>query len=234
MVGASGPGEGEYRERAGLLRLLTEIVEPLNRSLPGPSEVVVHDLSRLPNSIVAISGHLTGREVGGACDEVVLRDCEHEGPVTRIGYETGLPDGSTLRSSAIVIHDSRGEAVAVVCVNFDVSMWRTIHSVCLAMLPGVRWPGNESGNTADRPSVRDRFDHDIDELAAQVLQQAIGSVGVPVELMQKRHKVEVVRTLKVRGFFTLKDSVEDAAAALQVTRFTVYNYLNALEGPVPG
>jgi len=45
---------------------------------------------------------------------------------------------------------------------------------------------------------------------------------------QKRHKIAVVNDLKDRGFFMLKESVEMAAQALQVTRFTIYNYLNEL------
>jgi predicted transcriptional regulator YheO len=47
--------------------------------------------------------------------------------------------------------------------------------------------------------------------------------------MQKRHKLAVVDELKQRGFFLIRDSVEFAANALQVTRFTIYNYLNELE-----
>jgi predicted transcriptional regulator YheO len=39
----------------------------------------------------------------------------------------------------------------------------------------------------------------------------------------------VVNDLKDRGFFMLKESVGMAAQALQVTRFTVYNYLNELD-----
>ena len=46
--------------------------------------------------------------------------------------------------------------------------------------------------------------------------------------MQKKHKIAVVHLLKERGFFMLKESVGMAAQALQVTRFTVYNYLNEL------
>ena len=36
-------------------------------------------------------------------------------------------------------------------------------------------------------------------------------------------------SLKGRGFFMLKESVETAAAALGVTRFTIYNYLNVID-----
>lgn len=69
---------------------------------------------------------------------------------------------------------------------------------------------------------------DIDELAQHLLAEAIDASGAPVDLMQKRHKIAVVNDLKDRGFFMRKESVEMAAQALQVTRFTIYNYLNEL------
>jgi predicted transcriptional regulator YheO len=46
--------------------------------------------------------------------------------------------------------------------------------------------------------------------------------------MQKKHKVAVVRDLKNRGMFHLRDAVDMVAASLGVTRFTIYNYLNEI------
>ena len=65
-------------------------------------------------------------------------------------------------------------------------------------------------------------------LAAHLIRRAVSKVDAPVELMQKRHKVEVVRDLKARGMFHLRDAVDMVAAALGVTRFTIYNYLNEI------
>ena len=47
-----------------MITALAGLVDPLKRSLIGSSEVVLHDLSKMPNSIVAISGHLTSRNIG--------------------------------------------------------------------------------------------------------------------------------------------------------------------------
>ena len=47
--------------------------------------------------------------------------------------------------------------------------------------------------------------------------------------MRKEHKVEVVRLLKARGFFLLRDAAEMAGEALHCTRFSIYNYLNEIE-----
>ena len=41
---------------------------------------------------------------------------------------------------------------------------------------------------------------------------------------------EIVRELRDRGFFLLRDAAETAGHALGVSRFTIYNYLNEIEG----
>ena len=72
------------------------------------------------------------------------------------------------------------------------------------------------------------FVTDVEQLAAHLMRRAVSKVDVPVALMQKRHKVEVVRDLKGRGMFHLRDAVDMVATALGVTRFTIYNYLNEI------
>ncbi|GAB3121386.1 helix-turn-helix domain-containing protein [Streptomyces calidiresistens] len=50
--------------------------------------------------------------------------------------------------------------------------------------------------------------------------------GRPLDELDRRAKQAVVRTLEARGAFTVRHGVETVAAALGVSRFTVYNYLN--------
>ncbi|WP_299538955.1 helix-turn-helix domain-containing protein [uncultured Streptomyces sp.] len=50
--------------------------------------------------------------------------------------------------------------------------------------------------------------------------------GMPLAELDRRTKQSVVRTLEARGAFTVRHGVETVAAALGVSRFTVYNYLN--------
>lgn len=48
----------------------------------------------------------------------------------------------------------------------------------------------------------------------------------PLADLDREAKQRVVRTLEQRGAFTIRHGVETVAAALGVSRFTVYNYLN--------
>jgi hypothetical protein len=74
------------------------------------------------------------------------------------------------------------------------------------------------------------FPPSVDELAVSLVARAIESVGVPVELMQKPHKLRVVRELEDSGFFLLRDAVDLTARMLSISRYSVYGYLRELKG----
>ncbi|MGC0418730.1 helix-turn-helix domain-containing protein [Embleya sp. AB8] len=59
----------------------------------------------------------------------------------------------------------------------------------------------------------------------RLLADAERQYGVLADL-NREDKQRVVRTLEQRGAFTVRHGVETVAAALGVSRFTVYNYLN--------
>lgn len=210
-----------------LLAVFSQLVEPIGRSLPVSSEVVLHDLSRLPNSIAAVYGDVTGRRIGDPATDLLLRGSVSGLFETTVGYETRLPDGRRLKSSTMIIRDISGNAVAALCINSDLSVWQQVERIASNML-GTDMPQESTAQVPPHPAVSEVFVKDVDELAALLIHQAIGESGVPVALMHKQHKIEVVRALKSRGMFMLRDAVEMIANSLNCTRFTIYNYLNEI------
>lgn len=228
------PKRSEDGER--LLAVFAKLVEPIGRSLPSSSEVVLHDLSLLPNSIVAIYGNVTGRRVGDPATDLLLQKVSALSEDNMVGYESVLPDGRKIRSSTMIIRDDAGTPIAAFCINSDLSAWISVLRVTEMMLGVTRPASSETHDTqlvAVEPASANAeqsevFARDVDELAAHLIHRAVADVGVPVELMQKRHKIEVVRDLKSRGMFLLRDAVDMIASSLKVTRFTIYNYLNEI------
>jgi HTH domain len=55
-------------------------------------------------------------------------------------------------------------------------------------------------------------------------------LGAPLAELSRENKQRAVRLLEARGAFQLRKAVEEVADALGVSRFTVYNYLNAGSG----
>lgn len=190
-----------------VLAALVPTVNSLAAALGPGTEVVLHDLGALPNSIVAIAGDLTGREVGGPMTDLLLGLVRRGTTQDLTNYETYAPDGRVIRSSTVFLRDSDGVAVGCLCVNSDQAV----------------------AGRAER--VVEAFPGDVDTLQRLLVERAVAGVDVPVPLMKKAHKSTVVRVLDDAGYFLIKDSVDHLAGALDVTRYTIYNYLNEIRGP---
>lgn len=226
---------------AEALRILTELAAPLQASIPGPAEVVVHHLPSLPHSIVAIAGNVTGREVGDPATNTLLEAAASQSLCTHVGYETTAPDGRALTSTTIIINTQDGSPIAALCINRDVTGIRYAERVLreLSTCTGVdtRTGVEQAPDDAPRgehaaPTSTDQspeaFVHSIDELASLLLRTAIPDQEEPGELSREQ-KIAAVRSLKKRGFFLLRDAAEKAATTLGVSRFTIYNYLNEID-----
>ncbi|MDQ0380584.1 aminotransferase class V-fold PLP-dependent enzyme [Amycolatopsis thermophila] len=187
-----------------VLSALVPAVDGLAAMLGPGNEVVLHDLSKLPDSIVAIAGGITGREPGGPMTDLLLGLVRRGTTHDLTNYETHGPDGRPIRSSTIFLRDPDGVAIGCLCVNSEVSR----------------------GAAAE---VRaESFPPDVDSLQRFLVDRAVAQTGIPVGLMKKKHKAAVVRELDEAGFFLIKDAVDFLAAELEVTRYTIYNYLNEI------
>lgn len=61
----------------------------------------------------------------------------------------------------------------------------------------------------------------------RLIDQVERELGTSITSLDRAGKQDVVRRLDELGAFTLRKAVEDIADRLEVSRFTVYNYLNA-------
>lgn len=59
----------------------------------------------------------------------------------------------------------------------------------------------------------------------QLIEEVERTIGKPVARMTRDEKQQVVHFLDERGAFLIRKAVEDVAGRLDVTRFTIYNYL---------
>ncbi len=219
------------QERRALFSALQSVVPVLGAVIGSHIEVVLHDLSCPESSIRAIAnGHITHRRPGGTLlagpgnDKALamladvqkqIRPGEH---VAIERYPTVTRDGRTLSSSTVIFRDSNGHAFAALCLNADYTGIQAAQNVLAALLPRVA--ADDDTSRSDAP--------DIEALMHEIIDDAIGRFGKPVASLSKDEKVAAVAVMLERGLFVVKGGVEKAAAALGVTRFTIYNYLDTL------
>ncbi|HBA64318.1 MAG TPA: aminotransferase [Lachnospiraceae bacterium] len=202
------------------LEAVLQTVNGLSKMLGRRYEVILHDLSHMESSIVAIEGDVTQRKIGGPATNYLihlLKKYGDEAPDS-INYRSVLPDGRILRSSTMFIRDDEHHIIGSLCVNQDL----TDYIVASKMMQDL-CAFHE--NTSEDSEPQEMFLHDINEVVESMVRSELETVQKPVAYMQKEDKLEVVESLENKGIFDVKGAVEYVAERLGVTNFTVYNYL---------
>ncbi len=92
-----------------------------------------------------------------------------------------------------------------------------------------------AGATSINLSVASGTDHlggvTLHDALDAMMRAAEREVGSDSSEWTRSDKQRVVRMLDERGAFLLRGAVDDIAAAMGVSRITIYNYLNAIETP---
>ncbi|MFZ6648598.1 helix-turn-helix transcriptional regulator [Undibacterium sp. TJN25] len=217
-------------ERKAIMGALHSVVQMLGGMVGPHVEVALHDLTTPEVSVAALAnGHILNHKVGAAslmgADEDQEWNQLHEARdergaglhTVKEAYATVTSDNRRLKSATVIFRDSGGEAFAALCLNADMSQFEMAHAWLGQLLQPLQ---QASAVAADKP--------EMDVLIQEIISDAVRRTGKPLVMMSKREKISAVRAMQQRGFFVVKGGVERAAGALGVSRFTIYNYLEAL------
>ena len=196
-----------------------QIAQAIAHTFGDICEVVIHDFANIEHSVAFIAGNVTGRAVGDGPTDLLLRAVRGGHTEQDLyGYPGHTLDGKTLRSSSVFLRDEAGAVYGAFCINVDVTHLAQVEGWLSQLLRAQ--PG---------PEVSETFTRHMSEALEVLLAEAALEIGVPVANMHRAQKIELVRLLAERGAFRIKKAVTIVAERLGVSRFTVYNYLNAVD-----
>jgi predicted transcriptional regulator YheO len=194
----------------------------------GPNcEIVLHDHKDQPydHTIIAIeNGHVTGRKVGDCGTNLgleVLRGST-DGRDS-YNYATQTKDGRILRSSSIYIHDDEGKVVGSLCINFDISDLMVAERNI-----GVFCQNPFNADSKVDKNIQEIFARDVNDLMETLIQESQREIGKPVSSMTKEDKLNALEYLDRRGAFLIKKSGDKVAKYFDISKYTMYNYLESL------
>jgi predicted transcriptional regulator YheO len=222
-------------EREKTFDMLRPVVDIVGKIVSNNVEIVLHDLTRPDSSIIKIvNGYVSGRAVGDS----ILSGPENDKGFVELqrnltadegashlvisDYQTFTRDGRELQSATVIFQDSQRTPFASLCINADMTVVVQAHALLQSMFSRQAEPEPER---AVAPG--------IDLLMEEIISDAVSKFGKKVSAMGKQEKIHAVNTMLQRGLFTVKGGVGRAARVLGVTRFTIYNYLEALRHPDP-
>ncbi|MDD3656238.1 MAG: PAS domain-containing protein [Atribacterota bacterium] len=210
-----------------ILEKFVPVAKGIARAFGKNCEVILHDVQDLEHSIVLIeNGHITGRQVGAPMTDLGLyfltsdlfNDIDYVA-----SYQTESKDGKKLKSTSIFIRDNNRKIVGFLCINFNIepmiNISREIDEFCNV---------NNNLNSVENIIKEEReesFSHSLDDLMERLFSKAQQRIGKEINKMQKEDKIEMVRYLQKHGIFLVKDAIDRLAEKLNVSRFTIYNYL---------
>lgn len=203
-----------------MLDFLTRLSHGLAAQFGENCEIVIHDIKPGDEMISSISsienGHVTGRKVGDGPTQAVIDAVMGDGSAEdHFSYFTKTADGKILRSSTIYIKNDEGKIDGVFSINFDVTYLAMAENALRSFTGSV-------DSKKDTPKITSNVETLLDEL----IEQSVKLIGKPVALMTKDDKIKAIHFLNESGAFLITRSGDKVAAYFNISKFTLYNYID--------
>ncbi|MEA4896786.1 transcriptional regulator [Bacillota bacterium Meth-B3] len=205
-----------------------QLLDMLESQLSSHNEILLHDLTNgYEHTIVDIrNGHITNRKIGDCGSNLgleVLRGTVENGD--RYNYVTHTRDGKILRSSTMFIKGDDGRVIGALCINKDITasveMEKYLHEQ--NNYPLLYEQGENDGHV-----IKEVFLNNVGELLDYLLQEALRFVGKQAALMDREDKCRFLKYLDDKGAFVISKSGDRVCEFLGISKYTLYNYLDAV------
>lgn len=208
-------------EKERILKNLETVAEAVVGLFGKNCEACIHDLTTLQNSLVYIAGDVTHRLPGAPATDLLVKLLKDnsQSPQDVHNYKTTTSDGRSLKSTTTFIRQSDGTPVAAFCINFDTT---DFYNASQALHPFL----TIDENSAKQP--KETFSNSVAETVDAIFNQSMEEIGKHPATMNTDEKTDLVSLLEKNGAFQLKGAVDEVAAKMGVTKFTVYNYLKKI------
>ncbi|MGN6721091.1 MAG: helix-turn-helix transcriptional regulator [Marmoricola sp.] len=201
-----------------LFASMMPLVDGIAATFGRKCEVVLHDYRREDHSVIAVSGDVTGREVGSPMSRIGLAlRRQGDAAADDLNYVTRTQDGRVIKSSTILLRTADQHVVGALCINFEVTELRALGRLVSELSGDVEV-------TTDAPTTT--FSKDIESVIETVLTEIQTELGQPLSRLTMNERIKVFTMLDERGVFQVRRAIPLVAQQMGLSRASVYNYLS--------
>lgn len=202
---------------------LTRLAKGISTLFGTQCEVTVHDLTKgFENTIIAIeNGHVTKRRIGDGASEMVLQAMKDSSAPAQDNYSylANTKEGRVVKSASIFLKDENGYPVGLFGINYDITDLLMAQHTLDATLSVQK--------TAEEKEKKVGFiSTTVVELLDRLIEEADTFVAKPVAMMTKEDKTRAIQFLNDKGAFLIKKSGDKVAKHYDISKYTLYNYLD--------
>src|SRR5699024_564943 len=202
-----------------IFKQFIDLAKSLALILGNQHEVIVHNFTDLQKSVVFVSGNLTNREIGSSITEFLLKKIRRGETKENIeNLKLKMKNGLILRSSTIFIHNENGDTIGSLGININLTNIIEMNSILNSYLINEN---DEEHEEKIMGTIKDIFE--------KIIKKHIKDFEKPVSHMSREEKTRIIKKLDHAGVFLVKGGIERIAYELNISRYTVYNYLNSVE-----
>lgn len=205
-------------DEKAIFQVLENVTEGVARAFGSNCEVILHSLDDLRHSVVKIvNGHVTGRHIGSPMTDYGLKLLNEADSLVDdvVGvYNTKSDDGRLLKSVSILLRNSEGKIIGIMCINIDLSV---------PLLDFIK----EFSTIADVSYEKaiEHFPSTLDDLVNETLESLRNDADIQAKLSHSEKNKAIVMELYRRGMFRVAGAVDLVAKKMGISRYTVYNYI---------
>lgn len=183
-------------------------------------EVVLHDFSKPESSVVYTeNNHVTGRRVGQSFDSLVKnvllsKDFKED---LLVNYIKKSMKGKRIKSSTALIRDENDKVIGSLCVNYAMDEMLAIKEYIEDFTIAIEEDIDKEVEVF--PNVYEVVDDLIDKIIK----------GHKIEKLKRTDKVDIVRFMDEKGIFLIKGAIDKVAEKLNVSKVTIYSYLDEIK-----
>lgn len=205
-----------------ILASYSNIIDGLAAYLGSGCEIVLHSLENLDQSVIKIvNGQHTGRKAGAPITNLaleMLKQIQANTNETNITYFTRNTKGEPLKSATIAIIGEQERIIGLLCLNYY------LNTPLLTFLS--TFGASQADDLSNRQEI---FSKTQSELMDEAILQAQQTVYLDTSILPSLKNKKVVEYLYQQGFFKMKNSVQNVAQKLGISKNTVYLHIRNIE-----
>lgn len=203
-----------------ILKSYSLLCDGLSDYLGSGYEIVLHSLENYEHSAIRVlNGHHTGRSEGAPITDLALhmleQFCQH-GELNHHSYSGKNKKGEPLHSTTIAVRGENGRIIGLLCMNFNMNT------------PFYQIAANHFlQDTQQKPDIhaQENFVDSSADLITEMVSQVKAAVYSDPGVSAQNKNKEIIHRLAEKHLFQLKDSVNQCADILGISRNTVYLHL---------
>ncbi|MDP0488536.1 MAG: helix-turn-helix transcriptional regulator [Fusobacterium sp. JB021] len=200
-------------DRREAFKFLDNLAKGISIMFGSDCETIIHDFNTEDCVVASIyNGHVTGRKKGDKLNLLGIYNLDDMRNGKDLYNCLGkTDDGRMIKSTTFHFKDEKFHYVLGINLDF------TKLSIAQKTLSDIIKTGIDVSKAIN--------ENPNEKVILEIFEEGLRKIGKPVKEMNKKERMALVKYINDNGGFSLKKSIQTVAEKMEISRYTIYNYL---------